>query len=228
MTADIATQTKSNPSGSLIPTLALAFATLTLILAALSMVFGNRLVTLQHSQREAAKEAALSEETAVERMQTTITTIQQQLEAEKATTAKLRTQITTANKALKKTKAELATAKQTIESLKPAPADLPVSSPEATPPSETAATPAPAAGKTVSSGGSAPAPVTAPDTTGQETAPAPPTKEKMSSDKPLPSTTPSGSTEQKAVDGKLSEESIGMKETQTAPAQPAAGSESAE
>ncbi len=228
MTADIATQTKSNPSGTLILRLALAFAALTLIMAALSMVFGNRLVTLQHSQTQAAKEAALSEETAVETLQTTVKTMQQALEAEKATTAKLRTQIAAANKVLKKTKAELATAKQTIESLKPAPADLPVSSQEAAPSSETTGTPAPADGNNASSGGSAPAPFTPPDTTVQETVPMPLTKEKKSSDKPQSSTTPPGSTEQKAVDGTLSEESIGMSETRSVTAQPAAGTVPAE
>ena len=134
MTADTATQAKSNASGNLMPTLALAFAILTLFLAALSMVFGNRLMTLQNNHRDAEQEAALSEAMTVEEMQATISTIQQALEAEKATATKLRTQIAAANKALKKTKAELASAKQTIESIKPKPTEVPLPTPEATSP----------------------------------------------------------------------------------------------
>ena len=140
MTAETATQTKSNASSTLMPTLALAFAILTLFLAALSMVFGNRLVTLQNSHRESEQEAAVSEAMTVEKMQATINTIQQALEAEKATATKLRTQITAANKALKKTKAELASAKATIESLKPAATGMPLSSPDATTPPATPVT----------------------------------------------------------------------------------------
>jgi DNA-binding FrmR family transcriptional regulator len=134
MTAETATQPNSNASGTLMPTLALAFAILTLLLAALSMVFGNRLVTLQNSHTAAQQEAAVSEAMTVEKMQATINTIQKALEAEKATAAKLRTQIAAANKALKKTKAELASAKATIESLKPTPTEMPLSSPETTTP----------------------------------------------------------------------------------------------
>ena len=213
MTADIATQTKSNTSGTQMPTLALAFAILTLILAALSLFFGTRLVALQDKHNHTQQEAAQSEATAVEEMQALIKTTRQALEAEKATTVKLRTQIAAANKALKKTKAELASAKQTIESLKPTPTEMPSSSPEATPSSAAPATQGPTDETSVTSSVPTQAPVTRTDTAEQQTVSAPLPDANSGVETP-PTTTPSVSSGEKSDSGSLSEESIGVTKSQ--------------
>ena len=115
MTADASNQTKSTTGGTLLPTLALVFAVLTLLFALLSMVLGNRVATVSRDQVDAQKNAAVLETTTVENTQAALQEARKQVETEKAGAEKIRKQLAGAMQEVKKLKADLAKANQTIE-----------------------------------------------------------------------------------------------------------------
>lgn len=121
MTADISTQRKHTASSNRLHNLTLAFAAFTLLFALISIIFGNRLATLQTNYLKTKNETAISEaasiqdmETALNAATTDIQTIQKALDAEKAAAAQLRRQLSIAMKELKMVKADLDIANQTI------------------------------------------------------------------------------------------------------------------
>ena len=153
MTADIATQRKRISPSTMLHTLTLAFAALTLLFALLSMILGNRLSTLQTNYLKAEKESATSNAASIQEMETardtamvTLETARQALDAEKAAVERLRGQLSAVMKDLENTKTDLARANQTITGLKstvpvePTPSvetSEPITSPLMAPSSET-------------------------------------------------------------------------------------------
>ncbi|MBC2742026.1 MAG: hypothetical protein HGJ93_02990 [Desulfosarcina sp.] len=125
MIADIAPQSKSTGSSTMLHTLTLAFAVLTLFFALLSVVLGNRLSTLQTVSLNADKEPARSEVASIQKMETALKTAtvkleatQQALDAEKTDAGQLRRQLSVVMKDLDKAKADFTRVNQTLTKLK--------------------------------------------------------------------------------------------------------------
>jgi hypothetical protein len=128
MTADDATQKNVPGRSNMLPTLALAFALITLCFALLSMILGSRLSTLFTESLKAEKEAVRSEAASMGEIENALKTatvdlkaVQQALETEKAAGNRLRKQLSVVKKDLEKAKANLATADRTITKLKSMP-----------------------------------------------------------------------------------------------------------
>jgi hypothetical protein len=146
MTADIATQKKSTAPSTLLHTLTMALAALTLFFALIAMILGNRLTTLRTYSLAVEKETALVETTSIWAMETALKTAtgnlgaaQQALGEEKAATERLRRQLAAVMKELENTKAELDHATQVIARLKAMPPQPTDSSTDPSAPAQTQA-----------------------------------------------------------------------------------------
>ena len=124
-TVAIATQNKQTGSSTMLHTLTLAFAALTLMFALLSIILGNRLSTLQAKFLAAKIATATSETASIQGMEATLKaamdkleTSQKRLDEEKAAAEQLRRQLAGVMKDLEKAKADFASANQTISKLK--------------------------------------------------------------------------------------------------------------
>lgn len=124
MTADIATQTKETGPSSLLHTLTLALAALTLCFALFSMILGSRMASLHANTLKAEKETVASESASLMEMENALKTATEKLETtqknlveEKEAAEKLRRQLAAAMKDLEKIKTDLAGANQTITRL---------------------------------------------------------------------------------------------------------------
>jgi hypothetical protein len=125
MTADLASHEKNTGSSTLLYTLSMIFAVLTIFFAVLSMIFGNRLTTLHARYLNMQNQTAKSENTSIREMQAALNkatldfhAAQQALNAEKATSEQLRQQLSATRKDLEKARTELTLANQTITRLK--------------------------------------------------------------------------------------------------------------
>lgn len=125
MTAAITIQEKHSGPSTLLHTLTLLFALLTLVSALLSMILGNRLFTLQTDYLSAKIETVTSEAASIQGMEAMLKTAKDKLEntqkglsKEKAAAERLRRQLASAIKDLEKAKAKLVSANQTIAKLK--------------------------------------------------------------------------------------------------------------
>lgn len=141
MTADIATQTKSTGPNTMLHTLTMTIAALTLLSALLAMIFGNRMMTLQKNIMKSEQTIASSKATTIKEIQNTLSTTQQALKAEKTVADKLRQQVATATKELGMVKADLTQANQALAALKSTLTDVPVTSPGMTTPPALPTTP---------------------------------------------------------------------------------------
>ena len=131
MTADIEPQMKPAGFSTMLPTLTLIFAGLTLFFALLSMALGNRVSTLHTHYLKTEKESAASEAASIQGLETKLNavtsdleTAQQALAAQKTASGQLRRQLAVAMEDLKHTQTELNSANQVItrlESSLPAP-----------------------------------------------------------------------------------------------------------
>ena len=111
MTADASNQNKSSNAGSLMFTMALVFAALTILFAVFSMLLGSRMGTLSHNKMEAQHEATASETAAIEKKDAALQEALQRSEAEKMGAEKLRKQLSAATQEVKKLKADLSKAR---------------------------------------------------------------------------------------------------------------------
>lgn len=150
MTADISPQKKQSGPTSLLPTLTLVLAAMTVCFALLSIILGNRLATLQAKRLEAQNKAVASESISMEQMANALKTAtvdletaQQALNAEKSAADRYRKQLSAVTKDLDTAKANLTNANRTITELKsmlpakPAPAGVspdPLEPPALSPP----------------------------------------------------------------------------------------------
>jgi len=138
MTAERSPQKNAMSSGTALSTGALIFAALTLLFALFALFLGNRMSSLQQSQRlKAQKESVATETTAVEEMKSALDKTQQDLQTEKAGSTKLHKQLDAAMQELKTLKAELANSHRTIDDLKAKAASAAPSLPAASPQSPT-------------------------------------------------------------------------------------------
>ncbi len=114
MTADASNQKKTMTTGTLLPTITLVFAGLTLLFGLFAMVSGSRMAAQTVEQMEAQKQAALSETTAQQEVQAALQEAHAQVEAEKKGAETLRKQLSSVKQELKKAKADLVKANQAI------------------------------------------------------------------------------------------------------------------
>jgi flagellar hook-basal body complex protein FliE len=142
MTAATAIQKKQTGPSTLLHTLTLACAALTLVFALLSIILGNRLSTLQTQLLKSKIATATSEAASIQDMEATlkatmdkIETTQKSLDGEKAAAERHRKQLAGVMKDLEKAKADLAIANQIITRFK---------STDPSQPAPTVATPEPA------------------------------------------------------------------------------------
>lgn len=144
MTVDHQIQKNKIVYGSLMQTLSLVFAGMTLLFAIFSIIIGNHLSTLHAAQVKALEKSEILESESINQIQAALKNTQANLEnareeaeAEKKKVKQLTQKLTATHKELEKVKADLNIANQTVRTLQTGQSGMPASaidtSPEALP-----------------------------------------------------------------------------------------------